>query len=635
MSKLSLADKEFKARLIEIIEKNISDESFGVGSLAEEMGMSRSSLHRKIHSIAHTSASQFIRNIRLERAKEMLTTSSYSVSEIAFKLGFSHPSYFTKCFKEYTGMPPVKFAEIKQVEVPEEPHSDQKNLRLYRRIVAAGIVLASFVIILILANLNMINIPGLESTSKSNYANRAKSIAVLPFSNISQLDEDRFFTDGMRESVIAKLVRIKGSRIVVIDSIHQLGSDAYNLETIGRQFNVNFILNGRVQKQEKRAVVLIRLTDVANGEPVWTETFNHEYSDIFEIQSEIAKQVASSLSIMLSPGERQLIEEIPTTSIEAYSFNLQGRYFLNNGSFNNSIDNFKNATKADPSYAMAYSGLADAFLMATIYQQHDRDSGYKKAKEMAAKALELNPDLAEAHASMGAILCYGELKWEEAKNEFEAAIRLNPNSANAHFFYARLLSAIKEFDDARDHFDLALQLNPTSIQYYKGSISTYCKSFQPELALVECKKADKLFPDQLSIAWHFFHIYVMLKQEQEAVNALKRAMSYLEEDKKYADILQAVYNQSGMDGVYHLLIQYESEDINMGIIGMARDYAALGDNVKAIDCLEKAMKLQIPFLPNALGLQDFKNLYSEERFQHLLKAMGLEQYYQAEISQNR
>lgn len=627
MSNANLLEKEFLDQINDLIEKNISNDKFGVSKLAQEMGMSRSNLHRKIHSIAKVSVSRFIRNVRLEKAKELLRDSTLTVSEVAYNVGFSNPSYFSKCFHDVFGYPPGELGKVEETELAM--HSSIKSPK--NRIIVFSSVVVAFVLIFFVFNfIKKDDFKGVKALFGSKKMELSRSIAVLPFIALGGEEENEIFAEGVTGSILNKLIQINDFKVVAINRPKQVLEGVLNLEEIANEFETSFLLEGSVQYNEDRVKVLVNLFDAENKQLIWSDEYNSKLVDIFVIQSDIAKQVASKLEAVISPQEREIIDIIPTRNAEAHSNYLKGRYFLNKRegeAIEKSKDYFNRAIAADSSFADAYAGMADAYLVSTLYQHYARPDGYIKAKAFALRALELDNNLAEAHASLGAVLCFVEWKWEEARKEFEIAIKQNPNSSTAHHYYARLLYILQELEESRIHLNRAMTLNPTSIQILQTSISTYCREQKLTEALDECKKMEELDPGGYSAHWHYFHIYNLMGDELKAVAAVKKALSIMPEDLKYANIIDHIYRQSGMVGVMNMLIDYETIDIEQGIVGLARLYSYLGEKEKAIDCLYIAMDLDIPFFTTFLGNEDMVHLHNDPEFKAIIEWLGLSTYY--------
>jgi tetratricopeptide (TPR) repeat protein len=258
---------------------------------------------------------------------------------------------------------------------------------------------------------------------------------------------------------------------------------------------------------------------------------------------------------------------------------------------------------------------------------YPRPEGYIKSKEFALKALNLDNNLAEAHAIIAAVLAWHEWKWEEAAKECGFAIELNPNSAIAHQYYADILSIMHRSTKAREQINIAIKLSPTSPQIYLRSANLYLAEGECENGVQECNKIIELNPpDFYSVYYAYFELYKCLGNDLKAVESLQKAFSFFPDDTKYLNKIKEAYDRSGMIGLFRCWIEQELEDPEWGLFGAAQKYAIIGEKKKALDCLDKAFEIRYPGLPNASYDPRFDNIRNEPRFQALLDSMGLTPY---------
>jgi len=264
-----------------------------------------------------------------------------------------------------------------------------------------------------------------------------KSIAVLPFANLSG-SEDEYFCDGMTEEITTALAKFVHLRVAARTSAYAYKRRAEDVRAIGRSLGVRTVLEGSIRRDGRRLRVTAQLIDVADGYHLWSERYDRELADVFAIQDEIAANIAGALEIVLSDRERISLERIPTSSLRAYEFYLRGRQFFRETrrrSLAYAREMFQQAIAADPGYALAYAGLADACTMTAMFYPPGA-AEMEEADGASRRALELSADLPEAHASRGFVL-WQLKRMEEAVPEFETAIRLDPKQFEARYFYAR------------------------------------------------------------------------------------------------------------------------------------------------------------------------------------------------------
>jgi TolB-like protein/Tfp pilus assembly protein PilF len=459
-----------------------------------------------------------------------------------------------------------------------------------------------------------------------------KSIAVLPFKNLSSDEENRYFAEGVTRNILDNLIQI--SEIKVINSpVEELGGKALNLNEMAGKLSVRFFLSGSVQKSGEQVMVIAELTDITKkNQIIWSEKYPRKLSDIFQIQSEIANEVATHLQTVIAKKEKEQIEKMPTQNMEAHAWYVMGRYLLDRRYFRELdilkyITPFKNAIAADPEYAEAYAGLADVYLTFTRTNSYPRPEGYIKAKENVLKALELNSNLAEAHTTLGVILYRAEWKWEDARKELVHAIELNPNYGQAHRYYAELMEILRQRELARFHGFKAAELDPVSpyLILWKADFLVAESKFNE--AKKEFDKFIELYPENPSGYWYLYDFYIKTGEELKAIESLQKATEFYPEDKPYVDTIKVVYDKHGIKGLEKWLneynIKYEGKGSWKGIVLY---YNKIGEKEKALEWLEKAYKWQDPYLSDMNTWLELDNLRNEPRFQALLEKMGLTKY---------
>ncbi len=474
-------DQAFIEKLTEIILSNLDNERFGVEELSREMGMSHTTIHRKLRSYTHLSISQFIREVRLQKAHEMLVQNLGNVSEISYRVGFGSPTYFNKCFHEYYGYPPGEAKKIESgIKNPNDskpdllhpsklrPLRDSTTIRgtrgrNYRNLLAISLtVLAGPLLIWFLYSALF---KSKEISAGTGSAENDKYIVVLPFKNLSPDADNEYFADGVTIDIRDHLSRIKGLKVISATTSDHFRGSTLTIPEIAKKLGVDYVLEGSAQKDDDMTRVSVKMIDAKRDQQLLSEKFDREMSDIFSLQSEIAQSVAAKLKAVLSAEEIEQIEKIPTQSTEAHIYYLKGRYFWNlmtGESLLRSVEYFERSIAADPVYAVAYAGLADAYYTLAHNDWIPVADGFRKAKEIAQKALELDPGLAEAHAIVGGVYAWGEWQWEKARKEYLRAIELNPNYSTAYFYYAELLELLGENEEARLQLNIAIELDPLS-----------------------------------------------------------------------------------------------------------------------------------------------------------------------------
>jgi non-specific serine/threonine protein kinase len=291
------------------------------------------------------------------------------------------------------------------------------------------------------------------------------SVAVLPFADLSPDKDQDYFCEGVAEELINALVKIENLRVASRALAFQLKEAGTDIREIGERLKVNTVLEGSVRKAGNRLRVSAQLTNVADGYTIWSDRYDREMKDVFAIQDEIAENIAEALQLTLSPRERRAIQSVATRDVEAYDYYLRGRKFfykLDRKSFEHARELYSRAIEIDPSYALAYAGIADS--CSFLYMWIDSsDENRDQADTASCKALELDPELAEAHASRGLALSIRN-EYEESRGEFEKAIELNPKLFEAYYFFARDCVAQGKHGDAARLFRKASEVRPEDYQ---------------------------------------------------------------------------------------------------------------------------------------------------------------------------
>ena len=292
-------------------------------------------------------------------------------------------------------------------------------------------------------------------------ASAPKSIAVLPFVNMSADPDNEYFTDGVAEEIINALTKIQALRVAARTSSFAFKGKNEDIGDIGRKLKVATVLEGSVRKAGNRLRVTAQLVNVADGYHLWSERYDRQLEDVFEIQDEIAGNIVRALRVVLSDQEKRAIEKAPTENVQAYDYYLRGRQFFHQfrrTGIQFARRMFERAIEIDPNYALAYAGVADCCSFLYMYWDGSK-ANLESAESASRKALELDPERAEAHASRGFALALRR-QYEEARREFEAALRLDPKLYEAHYLYARACFQEGKLEEAVRHYEDASRVRP-------------------------------------------------------------------------------------------------------------------------------------------------------------------------------
>ncbi|WP_339750716.1 helix-turn-helix domain-containing protein [Algoriphagus aquimarinus] len=419
MTDLSAQEKEFLDQVIAKINLHIAEEEFGVSELAEEMNMSRSNLLRKIKKITNLSVSQFINQARLERAMELLRSSSWNVSEISHQVGFNSPSYFIKCFREQYGYPPGevgKRSEHVSEEIEVQPVAKPANRQWIP-------ILIGIIALIVLAGIWM------KQDFFKQKLSGEKSIIVLPFKNDSSDSSNVYLINGLMEATLNNLQKIKDLRVLSRTSAEKYRESTMSISEMANELNVNYLVEGSGQKIGDIIVLNIQLIDGAKDRHLWSKQYRREVSDIFALQQEISKDIAKEIQAVITPEEKSRIEKVPTENLMAYDSFMKGLDLLNKGGDENlleSVSYFDKAIQQDKSFALAYACAGMAFYY------HDMFRSEKEHLDQLGiysdKAMLYDPSLGES-LTVKAMYYLLKKEYSQALPFLEKGLESRPNSS--------------------------------------------------------------------------------------------------------------------------------------------------------------------------------------------------------------
>lgn len=318
-----------------------------------------------------------------------------------------------------------------------------------------------------------------------------KSIAVLPFVNLSDDKSNAYFTDGIQDEILSRLSKIGELKVISRTSTEKYKRSPRNLREVGQELRTANILEGQVQKAGDQVRVTVQLINAASDSHLWAHTYDRKLVDIFGIESEVAQKIASSLQARLTGSERKAITTRPTENEQAYQLYLKGRFFWNKrtgADLKTAADYFQQAIAADPDYANAYAGLAQANLLMPFYNAGAPKDVFLAAKVAATRAIALDDTCSEGHAALAMLLCY-DFKFRESEAEFKRAIELDPNYATAHQWYGNtLLTTLGRFDEAIKEGERAIELDPFSLIINTDLGSTFILARRYDEAIAQLRR---------------------------------------------------------------------------------------------------------------------------------------------------
>jgi TolB-like protein/AraC-like DNA-binding protein/Flp pilus assembly protein TadD len=482
-------DQTFTRKVTDIILANLENESFGVKDLVKATGMSRYNLNRKLHFISRKTISQYIRDVRLQRAMEMLSHEPLTASEVGFKVGFSTPAYFSTCFSEYYGYPPGEFKKkvlnstgeleegisVEPIITAKESEQTRikpgKSKNLTTRVVVFASLSIMFIIVLIyLANNNTSG--NLISVADNLPKYQKRSIAVLPFINDSRDQENVYFINGVLEAILDNLSRIKDLEVRPRTSVEQYrNNDSKSIPQIARELGVNYIIEGSGQKIGDQVSLYIQLIEARSDKHLFSDRYNMKLEDIFNLQSEVAIKVASEIKAVITQEEKELIEKPPTASFAALNLYLQANDVHNIAVSEKKWELdikaehlYERAIQLDSSYADPYVSLG------FIICNRNIDS----ALYLADKALHFDPKHPEAYTLKGLIYSRKGMN-KEAEEALMLSIKYKPNNSTAYCYLGKIYFSQGNCSRAIENQLQAFHLQNNSMQE-RNNVKSFCSS---------------------------------------------------------------------------------------------------------------------------------------------------------------
>ena len=450
-------------------------------------------------------------------------------------------------------------------------------------------------------------------------ARTIRSIAVLPFENASRDTQTEFLSDGLTEGLINALARLPNLRVVARTTSFTFKGKAFDLNEIRKKLDVDAVLTGKVITRGADMVIQADLLDTSAGTQLWGERYQHSALNILALEEELVIAIADHLRPELAPDQQRLVTRQPTKSGDAYALYLKGRYHWNKRNTEALLkakDYFEQAIRADPAFALAYSGLADTL---NIFRPGNED-----AERMARRALELQPDLAEAHASLGLVLS-SRWEWTSATNAFRTAIRLNPSYASAHQWYSGTLLGQGRLDESLREIQTAQRLDPLAPIMMANHANRLIALGRFPAAIVEANKALEIDPEFRDAHWHLGFAYEGMHRYEEARASYQTVASlparpFTLPDAALARMMIRMGNPAGARAKLAAILA--SADRSRMWWQIASVYAELGDRDTAIQWLEKGFEEHQGLAFYHLRTPMFDSLRDDARFQQLLRRLA-------------
>jgi adenylate cyclase len=433
-----------------------------------------------------------------------------------------------------------------------------------------------------------------ESSNVVTPAIPEKSVAVLPFDNLSRDPDNAYFAEGIQEEILTRLARIADLKVISRTSTQRFKSSPDNLPQIAKQLGVENILEGSVQRAADQVRVNVQLINAASDAHLWAESFDRKLTDVFAVESDIAKAIAETLRVRLTGAEQQQLAKRPTENIKAFQYYMQGREYINRRTREDLLKGIRYCEKAiaeDPNYTLAYTGLADAYGVLGVYGYIAPIEGRRKAEEGARKALALDENLAESHVALGqASVQFAPSNFSLGDRELRRAIELSPSLALAHFYLGVSLVRQGRLDESLEEYLKARELDPLSSIIARQSVIPYYLKRDYTRALESLRQADELGPP-LSTTWEI-GVYIQNRLFDEALAELEKAKGERKNDSILIYDAGMVYAAQGKRAEALEIIK-ELEEISGANLSqahwIAKIYAALNEKELALSWLERGL----------------------------------------------
>ena len=455
------------------------------------------------------------------------------------------------------------------------------------------------------------------------------SIAVLPFVNQNNDPNMEYLSDGLTESTINSLAQLPNMRVIARSSVFRYKGREIDPIMIARELGVRAVFTGRITQRADSLIISVELVDAVLNKQLWGETYDRKVSDLIVVQREIAREISANLRTRLTPPEESLVTKRYTENPEAYQLYLKGRYYWNKRTgeaFKRAIEYFNGAIEQDPSYALAYVGLADTYLLLSRYSAGTPEESYPRAKAAAKRALAIDETLAEAHNSLAGVLLDYDWNLVESDREYRRAIELNPNYATARHWYANgPLLVMERYDEAIAEMKRAVELDPLSLIINSDLGSMYVNARQFDRAVEQLRKTIDM--DRSFYPAHYWlgEAYLMKGSYAEAIAEYEKARA-LNDDPLVLGLLGHAYAVSGkredaqrmLDELNNLAQQRYVSSYTFALV-----YAGLNDKDQAFEWLEKSYRDRSSEIAYFKVDPLMDNLRADPRFADLVRRVGL------------
>ena len=597
-----------------IVAENLQNEQFGVEELADKVGINRSHLHRKLKDATGQSISQFIREFRLKKAHELLKSRDLTSSEVAYKVGFGSATYFSKAFHDFYGYTP---GEVGNGSKSAEETGSKINKPLY----------FGSALILIIASLFIYFFFFKDKPANDTDNKPEKTIAVLPFKNLSSDNENQYFADGVMDAILNKLAAVEDLKVTSRTSVEKYRNNTENsLTEIAEELNVNYILEGSGQKYGNEIRITAQLIKASTDNHIWSQEYTRKFEYVLQLQNEIAQSVAKELEATLSTEDQRQLAEMPTENLEAYEYYLQGDYQMRQWSekgFKNAVLLLEKAIELDSQFVEPYIGIGNIYAWGgAVWGIYSQKEAKEKSLLYLYKALEINPKHHEALNIIASVYFYHE--WD-----FDKTLEyLNKSKAILGYYGGFSVDYFRKIGK----LDKALQIEENQIK--KAPLESDHYPFKAEILFLKGRKKEaiEILDRNYPLYDDFFflrectkqyYLYGKIERSKDALQKIKRKYPdrspiYLWLEAMYAFL----YGDDPIPFINKLKRMYEEGSSGSPAWFIALCYADMGNEDKLFEWLEKSYQkheVEMTWLKMETTLDPYKD---DPRYQDLLERVG-------------